>query len=389
MSGPLTGITVVEIAGIGPGPFCGMMLADLGATVIRVDRADAMADPPEGHARYDILNRGRRSIAVDLKNPDGVELVLNLVQNADVLFEGFRPGVAERLGIGPRECHARNPALVYGRMTGWGQSGPYAQQAGHDITYLAVAGVLHAIGRRGEAPVPPLNVVGDFGGGGMLLALGIVSALLETNTSGRGQVIDAAIVDGAAVLTAMMHGMLADGRWSSRRGENLLDTGCPYYDVYQCSDGEYVAVGALEDKFFAELVDGLNLRNDPAFAGDRTDPASWPAIRHRLTAVFATKSRQQWSEWFSGSNACVAPVLSFHEATTNGHNQARRVFEEASGFPQPAPAPRFDRTQAWSAGTAPAPGEHTRSVLAAAGYNSNAIQRLEESGVVCSSRIRW
>ncbi|MEU0469999.1 CaiB/BaiF CoA-transferase family protein [Amycolatopsis sp. NPDC006131] len=382
MAGPLADVTVLEIAGIGPGPFCGMMLADMGARVIRVDRADAVTEPPDPRARHEILNRGRQSIAVDLKHPEGVATVLRLAETADAMFEGFRPGVAERLGIGPKDCHARNPALVYGRMTGWGQDGPYAQQAGHDITYLAVAGALHPIGRDSGGPVPPLNVVGDFGGGGMLLAFGIVCALLEARTSGKGQVIDAAIVDGAAVLTAMMHGMLADGRWSTRRGENLLDSGCPYYDVYRCADGEYVAVGALEDKFFAELVDGLGVSDDPVFGPGRTDPSRWPAIRRRLTEIFASATRQEWAARFGSGDACVAPVLSLTEASGDVHNQRRVVFDETAGFVQPNPAPRFDRTPAGQVGVAPYPGEHTTAVLAAAGYADADIERLERLGAV-------
>jgi alpha-methylacyl-CoA racemase len=384
MAGPLSGVTVVEIAGIGPGPFCGMMLADMGARVIRVDRADAVTDPPDPRARHEILNRGRQSIAVDLKHPDGVEVVLRLAETSDALFEGFRPGVAERLGIGPKDCHARNPALVYGRMTGWGQDGPYAHKAGHDITYLAVAGALHPVGRRGGGPVPPLNMVGDFGGGGMMLAFGIVCGLWQAQASGHGQVIDAAIVDGAALLTAMMHGMLADGRWSTSRGENLLDSGCPYYDVYRCADGEYVAVGALEDKFFAELAGRLGLVGEPAFGPARTDPANWPAIRSRLTELFATATRDEWVSRFSAADACVAPVLSLAEAPTDPHNHSRQVFTAARGFAEPGPAPRFDRSPAAPAGAAPYPGEHTRAVLASAGYEEMTIQALERAGAVRS-----
>jgi alpha-methylacyl-CoA racemase len=378
--GPLGGVTAVEIAGIGPGPFCGMMLADLGARVIRVDRADGTGSAAD--ARFNVLNRGRLSVAVDLKHPDGAAVVLRLAETSDILFEGFRPGVAERLGIGPQECHARNQALVYGRMTGWGQTGPYAQQAGHDITYLAVAGALHPIGRRGEAPVPPLNLVGDFGGGGMLLAFGLVSALLAARTSGQGQVVDAAIVDGTAALTAMMHGMLAEGSWTTERGHNVLDSGCPYYDVYRCSDGEYVAVGALEDKFFATLTQGLGLSDRPEFGEDRVDPARWPAIRERLSTVFGSAPREHWAALFAGTDACVAPVLSLTEATRDPHNADRTVFTDAPGFAQPSPAPRFDRTPTAPPGTAPHSGENTRTVLAEAGYDDATIARLAADGVV-------
>ena len=384
MAGPLAGVTVVEIAGIGPGPFCGMMLADMGARVIRVDRADAVTDPPDERARHDILNRGCESIAVDLKHPDGAEVVLRLAETADALFEGFRPGVAERLGIGPKDCHARNPARVYGRMTGWGQDGPYAHKAGHDINYLAVAGALHPVGRKGGGPVPPVNMLGDFGGGGMLLAFGIACGLLQARASGKGQMIDAAIVDGAALFTAMMHGMLADGRWSTRRGENLLDSGCPYYDVYRCADGEYVAVGALEDKFFAELADRLGVAGEPTFGPGRTDPARWPAIRSRLTELFASGTRDEWMARFAAADACVAPVLSPTEATADPHNQHREVFTAAHGGQQPSPAPRFDRTPEGPAGVAAYPGEHTRAVLASAGYRAADIDALEQTGAVRS-----
>lgn len=382
VAGPLAGVTVVEIAGIGPGPFCGMMLADMGARVIRVDRIDAVADPPDPAARHEVLNRGRESVAVNLKHPDGVEAVLRLAGSSDALFEGFRPGVAERLGIGPQDCHARNPALVYGRMTGWGQDGPYAQRAGHDITYIAVAGALHPIGRDGGPPVPPVNMLGDFGGGGMLLAFGIACALLRGRETGEGQVIDAAITDGAALLTAMMHGMRAGRRWSESRGRNLLDTGCPYYDVYQCADGGYIAVGALEDKFFAELADVLGVAGETAFGPARSDPANWPAIRKRLTGLFATADRAEWAARFAGRDACVAPVLSLTEATTDEHNRRRNVFTAETGFPQPSPAPRFSRTAPVPAGAAPFPGEHTRTVLSGAGYDPAAIKALERDGAI-------
>lgn len=385
MAGPLSGITAIEIAGIGPAPFCGMLLADMGARVIRVDRADAVTNPPDPQARYDILNRSRESIAVDLKHPDGVATVLDLAETSDVLFEGFRPGVTERLGIGPEACHARNPALVYGRMTGWGQHGPYVQQAGHDITYLAVAGALHPIGRHDSGPVPPLNLVGDFGGGGMLLAFGIACALLETTRSGLGQVIDASIVDGAALLTTMMHGMLAEGSWNTRRGENLLDSGCPYYDVYRCADGEYVAVGALEDKFFAELAKGLGVTGEPAFGPERTDPAHWPVIRQRLTELFNSEPRDKWVARFTNTDACVKPVLSLTEATADAHNQQRKLFNTAGDITQPSTAPRFDRTPPDALGHAPYPGEHTLNVLATAGYDQNTIDALIHIGAVRSA----
>lgn len=336
---PLAGLGVVEIASIGPGPFCGMLLGDLGADVIRVDR-------PGGHTHgwgsNPVLDRGRRRLEVDLKTSDGVAQVLDLVTQADVLIEGFRPGVLERLGLGPAECLARNDRLVYGRMTGWGQEGPYAQMAGHDITYLAVTGALDAIGTAHE-PVPPLNLVGDFGGGGMLLAVGILAALWEVQRTGRGQVIDAAIVDGVAALTAMIHGFRAQGTWTARRESNLLDGGAPFYCTYRCADGKYVAVGALESQFFRALVERLELASEAIFAGDHLDQSRWPAIHQRLCSVFESRARDEWTAIFKGTDCCVAPVLTFAEAATNEHNAARQTFKTVDGVLQPAPAPRFSR----------------------------------------------
>ncbi|HEY2427846.1 MAG TPA: CaiB/BaiF CoA-transferase family protein, partial [Acidimicrobiales bacterium] len=321
-SGPLTGIKVVELAGIGPAPFAAMVLADMGADVVRVDRADRVhgGDPDKPPAT--IWDRGRRSIGVDLKHPDGVGAVLQLVGQADALLEGFRPGVAERLGLGPDECLARNPRLAYGRMTGWGQEGPYAHAAGHDINYIALSGTLHAIGRRDEAPVPPLNLVGDFGGGGMLLALGICAALVEAARSGQGQVVDAAMVDGSAQLATMIHGMRAIGVWEDERGTNTLDTGAHFYEVYETADHQYVSIGSIEPQFYAELLRLTGLDGDAEFAA-QLDRSRWPALKERLAAVFATKTRGEWCELMEGTDVCFAPVLSMGEAPEHPHNVAR------------------------------------------------------------------
>ena len=335
---PLDGLRVVELAAIGPAPFCGMMLADLGADVLRVERPGG---PAAAWGRSPVLDRGRRTVTLDLKDAGQVAQALDLVADADVFLEGFRPGVAERLGLGPRECLARNPRLVYGRMTGWGQNGPYAHTAGHDITYLAVSGALHAIGRAGERPVPPVNMLGDLGGGGMLLAFGVLAGVFHARRTGRGQVVDASIVDGAALLTGMVHGFLAEGSWRDDRGVNLLDGGAPFYDTYVCQDGGYVAVGALERKFFRALVQRLGLEDDPAFHGDHLDRARWPAIRARLTETFAKRPRDEWHVLFRDTECCVAPVLSLAEAAADEHNVARGVFRELDGVRHPQPAPRF------------------------------------------------
>lgn len=360
MPGPLEGLRVIEMAGIGPGPFCCTMLADLGADVLRIDRPDG----PPCHPG-DVLARGRRSLALDLKSPAALETVLRLVEAADALVEGFRPGVMERLGLSPEACHARNPRLVYGRMTGWGQDGPLAQSAGHDINYIALSGALWPIGRAGERPVPPLNLIGDFGGGGMLLAFGIMAALFEARRSGRGQVVDAAMTDGSATLIGFIYGLMAQGRWSGARASNFLDGACPYYDTYVCADGKFVAVGALEPQFFALLVKGLGL--DPARYADRTDPARWPAIRADFAEVFARHPRDHWARVFEGTDACVAPVLDLAEAPRHPHNAARGTYVEHDGRVQPAPSPRFSRTPPAAPGPAPARGEHSASALAAWG----------------------
>ena len=310
MTGPLQGFKIIELAGIGPGPFAGMMLADMGAEVLRVDRAESVRENGQAPV-HDILGRGRRSIGVDLKRPEGRDAVLRLVEQADALIEGFRPGVTERLGIGPDDCLARNPRLVYGRMTGWGQEGPYSLMAGHDINYIALSGTLSLIGRANQAPVPPLNLIGDFGGGGMLLAYGVVCGLLEASRSGEGQVIDAAMVDGAALLAAMVYGMVAGGTWG-KRGTNLLDTGSWYYDVYETAEGEYISFGSLEPQFFREMLRITGLADDVDGGGpvpDPTDRATWPAMKQRIAAVIKTRTRAEWSDLLEGSDACFAPVL--------------------------------------------------------------------------------
>ncbi len=376
--GPLKGIRVVEIAGIGPGPFAAMMLADLGADVVRIDRADRVRDEFPDTPHFDVLNRGRRSVGVDLKHPDGVETVLKLVKRADGLIEGFRPGVAERLGIGPDECLARNPRLVYGRMTGWGQDGPYASMAGHDINYIALSGVLGAIGREGEAPVPPVNLAGDFGGGGMLLALGMVAGMLEARTSGQGQVVDASMVEGSALLITMIYGMHGLGAWGPR-GTNLLDTGAWFYDVYECADGEYISLGSLEPQFFAEMVEKLGI---DAQGIDQNDRSTWPEMRVRLTEAVKAKPRDEWCQILDGSDVCFAPVLSLAEAPEHPHNAARGTFVEVGGVPQPGPAPRFSRTPPQVVRPAPHPGEHTAEALSDWGFDAAGVAALQESGAV-------
>ncbi|QDQ99001.1 CoA transferase [Tomitella fengzijianii] len=331
------GVRVVELAGIGPGPHAAMLLADLGADVVRVDRAGA---DPSG----DQLQRGRRAVTANLKDAADVEKVLHLIERADVLIEGFRPGVTERMGLGPDECLARNPRLVYGRMTGWGQDGPMAQRAGHDMNYISLTGVLHAIGRPGERPVPPLNLVGDFGGGSMFLVFGILAAMHEATVSGRGQVVDAAMIDGSTLLAQMMWSWRGRGMWSDERGANLLDGGAPFYDTYECADGGYFAVGAIEPQFFARLLDGLGI--DPDSVPPQQDRKRWPELRATLVDAFATKTRDEWAAVFDGTDACATPVLSFGEAAGDPHVAARGILADLDGVVQPMPAPRFSRTPA-------------------------------------------
>jgi alpha-methylacyl-CoA racemase len=378
--GPLAGITVIEIAGIGPGPYCGMLLADMGADVIRVDRAQAVQGGDPARPPADLLARGRRSVGVDLKNPEGVEVVLKLVERADALFEGFRPGVAERLGIGPDECLARNPRLVYGRMTGWGQDGPYAAAAGHDINYISLAGALEPIGRRGEAPVPPLNLVGDFGGGGMFLAFGIACGIVEAQRSGQGQVIDAAMVDGAASLMTMTHSFRAMGIWNDERGTNMLDTGAHYYDVYETADGKYVSIGSIEPQFYAELLRLTGLEGEEL--PWQQDRSHWPELKERFAAIFRTKSRDEWCELMEGTDVCFAPVLAIPEAVVHPHNVARGTFVEVAGITQPGPAPRFGRTPGEVRRPPPHAGQHTDEVLRDAGFDADAVAKLRAAGAV-------
>jgi alpha-methylacyl-CoA racemase len=358
--GPLHGLKVVELAGIGPGPFAAMLLADLGADVVRVDRVGP-GSPLTVDPRFDLLNRGKRSIAADLKQERGRELVLALTERADALIEGYRPGVAERLGIGPEAALARNPKLVYGRMTGWGQDGPLAGSAGHDITYLAVSGALHAIGRAGGPPQVPANLLGDFGGGSLYLVVGLLAALREAARTGRGQVVDAAITDGAAHLTTLLYGLSAAGQWRDERGVNLLDTGAPFYDVYPAADGRYLAVGALEPQFYAEFIRLLAPAADLPAQYDR---ARWPQLRAGIAAAFATRTQQEWAAVFEGTEACVAPVLSLAEAADHPHLAGRGTFTQRDGVVQPAAAPRFSATPAGPVGPPALPGAHTREVLA-------------------------
>jgi alpha-methylacyl-CoA racemase len=377
--GPLEGVKIVEIASIGPGPMCAMLLADMGATVLRVDRASAVGvEPPTPH-KFATLHRGRQSIAVDLKNPDGVETVLQLVEGADGLIEGFRPGVTERLGIGPEDCFARNPKLVYGRMTGWGQDGPMANAAAHDINYIALTGALHAIGTP-DAPVPPLNLVADFGGGGVYLAFGVVSALLEAMKSGKGQVVDAAMVDGASSLMASCYGAYAAGNHLDERGVNRLDGGCHHYNVYETKDDKHISVGSNEPQFYAMLIEALGL--DMANLPPQADRAHWPEMKERIAAIFKTKTRAEWCDQMEGTDICFAPVLSLAEAPDHPHNKARGTFVEVDGIVQPGPAPRFSRTPGEVQGPPPEPGQHTDEALSAWGLPADRIAELRKSGAV-------
>jgi alpha-methylacyl-CoA racemase len=373
---------IVELAGIGPAPFAGMLLTDLGAKVLRVDRPGASSGVP-GDPRHDLLARGKRSVALDLKRPEAAAIVRHLAGRADALIEGYRPGVAERLGIGPDACRAENPALVYGRMTGWGQDGPLASTAGHDIAYLALSGVLHTIGPADAPPVPPLNLVGDYGGGGMLLAVGVLAAMWHAARTGVGQVVDASIVDGAALLATQVYGLLAGGLWTDRRGANLLDGAAPNYGVYATADRRYLAVGPLEAKFWAEFAARLGLGDD----ADPHDPAQWPALRERIAAVLATRTRAEWLAIFDGSDACVAPVLSLSEAAAGAHPHlaARETFVTRHGVAQPAPAPRFATTPADLTTPPPYPGEHTRQALI--DWGVPAVDALIDSGVAVQALV--
>jgi len=380
MSGPLAGIKVIELAGIGPSPYACMLLADAGADVLRLERAPAGGAPIGDGPYWDLLNRSRPSVGIDLKQPAAVSLVLDLVKQADALVEGFRPGVAERLGLGPEECWKHNSRLVYGRMTGWGQEGPLADTAGHDIDYIAISGALWAIGRAGEPPVPPLNLVGDFGGGGMLMAFGIVAALLESIRSGQGQIVDAAMIDGASSLMTMVHAFRASGMWEEARGANVLDTGAPYYEVYETADGAFFAVGAIEQRFYAQLLEVLGL--DPASLPDRDDRSQWPVLKDHFAEVFRTRTRAEWTTAFAGTDACGAPVLSPFEAHEHPHNVARGTFVDVADVVQPGPVPRFSRTPGAVSRPPAAPGADTDEGLGEWGIDPDRIGSLRAAGVI-------
>jgi alpha-methylacyl-CoA racemase len=375
--GPLEGVKIIEVGGIGPGPFCGMMLSDMGAEIIRVERKGglSLSDP-----KYDLLTRNRKSISLNLRKPQGVRTLLRMLEQVDALQEGFRPGVMEKLGIGPDVCLERNPGLVYGRMTGWGQEGPLARAAGHDINYIALSGALHAIGRKGQKPVPPLNLVGDFGGGGMLLAFGMVCALYEARKSGKGQVVDAAMTDGSAALMAMIYGLKAAGLWTDKQGTNLLDTGAHFYDTYETADNRYVAIGAIEPQFY-ELLLKLAGIDDPDFQ-NQLDFSLWPQLKQKLSMIFKTKTRQEWCEIMENSDVCFAPVLSLSEAPEHPHNKHRKTFIEKDGVLQPAPAPRFSRTAPEIKGPPPKPGQDTEKILTDFGFSDPEIASLKSCEVI-------
>lgn len=376
--GPLQGVRLIEIAGIGPGPFCAMMLSDMGAEIVRVERKGITADPAA--VKYQILNRGRRSLGIDLKKPEGMETLLKMAGQADGLFEGFRPGVMERLGLGPEQCLNINPKLVYGRMTGWGQEGPLALAAGHDINYISLSGALHCIGPAGEKPVPPLNLVGDFGGGGMLLAFGMVCALLEAQKSGLGQVVDAAMVDGSASLMAMFYGSRAAGAWHDQRGKNLLDSGSHFYNAYETLDGKWISVGSIEPQFYALLLEKSGV-SDPEFKA-QMDQSKWPKFKDKMTEIFKSRTRDEWCRIMEGTDVCFAPVLTMDEALKNEHNVARKTFVEVDGVPQPAPAPRFNRTRPEVQMPPPVPGKDSESILSDWGFSLEEINNLKTAEAI-------
>lgn len=373
--GPLTGLKVVEFAGIGPGPFCGMLLSDLGADVVRIDRKG-----PGRASKHDITSRGRRSVALDLKKPEAIEAALKLIDGADALFEGFRPGVMERLGLGPDVALARNPKLVYGRMTGWGQFGPYAQAAGHDQNYIAITGALHAIGTD-EKPVPPLNLVGDFGGGALYLAFGLLAGVISARESGKGQVVDVAMSDGAASLMAMFYGFKSGGMWKETRRSNMLDGGAHFYDTYKCSDGKWVSIGSIEPQFYALLRQHTGLDADPAFDA-QMDRDQWPTLHDKLAAVIATKTRDEWTAIMGATDVCFAPVLDLDEAPKHEHNVARQTFVDVEGVTQPAPAPRFSETPGKIQGPPPAIGAHNEAALGDWGFSADDLSRLQTAGAL-------
>ena len=378
--GPLDGVKILEVAGVGPGPFAGMMLADMGAEVIRLDRSSTVKGGDPANPPMDVLARGRRSIGVDLKQQAGVETVLKMIEGADVILEGFRPGVMERLGLGPDICLARNPRIIFGRMTGWGQEGPMAKAAGHDINYIALTGALHAIGRRGDAPLPPLNLVGDFGGGGMLLAYGITCALVERATSGKGQVVDAAMVDGASSLMGMMYGMMAMGAWVDERGENLLDTAAHFYQTYATKDDKWNSVGSIEPQFYALLLEHTGIAGEDL--PGQMDRVGWEGMKDRLRDIFKSKTRDEWCEIMEGTDVCFAPVLSMSEAKDHPHMKHRSTFIDVAGVNQPAPAPRFDRTSPGFPTPPAHPGQHTDEILADLGFSETDIAGLRDSKAV-------
>ncbi len=374
--GPLKGLKIIEMAGIGPGPFCGMVLADLGAEIIRVDRASAIGTG----SKKEPSNRGKKSIAVDLKAKEGVEVVLKLVETADAIFEGFRPGVMERLGLGPDVCLARNERIVFGRMTGWGQKGPLANAAGHDINYISLSGALAAIGRPGSPPVPPLNLIGDFGGGGMLLALGLVAALLETKGSKKGQVVDAAMTDGSALLMTMIYSMQSSGMWKTTMGSNLLDGGSHFYDTYECKDGKFISIGSIEPQFYGLLCQIAQL-DEKVFAKQMSRDL-WPEQKEEIKKIFLKKTRDEWCELMEGTDVCFAPVLDMSEAPQHPHNKERKTFIDLEGVTQPAPAPRFSRTEPEVVSSPSIVGEHTNEVLSSIGLSEEDISTLKTSGAV-------
>ena len=372
--GPLTGLKIIEFAGIGPGPFCGMLLSDLGADVVRIDRKG------QGRGRpADITARGRRSVGLDLKNPASIETCLRLFETADVVFEGFRPGVMERLGLGPDVALKRNPKLVYGRMTGWGQFGPYAQAAGHDMNYIAITGALHAIGTE-DKPIPPLNLVGDFGGGALYLAFGILAGVIKARETGEGQVIDCAMSDGAASLMAMFYGFKASGAWTESRRSNLLDGGAHFYDTYQCSDGKWVSIGSIEPQFYALLLEKTGI-SDPPFKA-QMDRGAWPDLKAKLAAVIATKTQSEWCALMEATDVCFAPVLDLDEAPKHAHNVARQTFVELAGVTQPAPAPRFSKTPGAIQGPPPAIGAHDQEALRDWGFSEADVSALKANGAL-------
>ena len=376
--GPLTGLRVVELASIGPGPLCAMLLADLGAEVLRIDRTEPSGLGVPIDIKFEVSGRNRRSVALDIKQPAGLDAALRLIDRADVLIEGWRPGVAERLGLGPAVCHARNPGLVFGRMTGFGQTGPLSQAAGHDLNYIALTGALHAMGGK-DKPVPPLNLVGDYGGGALYLAFGILAAIFERSRSGQGQVVDAAMVDGASSLMSIFFGMAASGAWNvAERSANLLDGGAPFYDTYATADGKWVSIGALEPKFFAELVRRIGL--DEKFIKRQYDRRCWPELREAITGLIAAKTRDDWSALLEGTDVCFAPVLSLAEVASHPHAQARGAYISVSGVTQPAPAPRFSRSLPGQPTPAVKPGTHTDAILAEAGFSAAEIAALRASG---------